>query len=86
MILIYSYLRFFPNKKIWLINKKFEVKDPTKIDVSYTFTWMCIDKKTGNYGYIVNISDYTLKRKDMSEIIKQHQLLNNQYVLKYHYQ
>ena len=24
MILIYSYLRFFPNKKIWLINKKFE--------------------------------------------------------------
>ncbi len=21
MILIYSYLRFFPNKKIWLINK-----------------------------------------------------------------
>lgn len=31
---------------------------------------MCIDKKTGNYGYIVNISDYTLKQKDMSEIIK----------------
>ena len=27
------------------INKKFEVKDPTKIDVSYTFAWMCIDKK-----------------------------------------
>lgn len=24
MILIYSYLRFFPNKKTWLINKKFE--------------------------------------------------------------
>ena len=24
MILVYSYLRFFPNKKIWLINKKFE--------------------------------------------------------------
>lgn len=24
MILIFSYLRFFPNKKIWLINKKFE--------------------------------------------------------------
>lgn len=52
------------------INKKFEVKDPTKIDVSYTFAWLCIDKRTGNYGYIVNISDYTLKRKDMSEIIK----------------
>jgi hypothetical protein len=29
-----------------------------------------MDKKTGNYGYIVNISDYTLKRKDMAEIIK----------------
>ena len=25
MILIYSYLRFFPNKKIWLINKKFDL-------------------------------------------------------------
>ena len=52
------------------INKKFEVKDPTKIDASCTFAWMCMDKKTGNYGYIVNISDYTLKQKDMSEIIK----------------
>lgn len=25
MILIYSYLRFFPNKKIWLINKNSKV-------------------------------------------------------------
>lgn len=52
------------------INKKFEVKEPFKIDVYYTFSVMCRERKTGNYGYIINLSENTLKKKDMSEIIK----------------
>ena len=39
MILIYSYLRFFPNKKIWLINKKFEGNGYNYKIPDWCFSW-----------------------------------------------
>lgn len=52
MILIYSYLRFFPNKKIWLINKKFEGNGYNYKIPDWCFSGSSIIHSLGNYNIL----------------------------------